>query len=100
MESFVGRWLKKLGLEWTDLLFQDLHKPLRPRLADRVRLLQECGKVRFVGMSSHERPVFPKVASGEVEAPADWFHVRYSAAHTGAEQDVFPHLPALRTQEP
>jgi hypothetical protein len=23
----------------------------------------------------------------------DFFHIRYNAVHTGAEQDIFPHLP-------
>jgi aryl-alcohol dehydrogenase-like predicted oxidoreductase len=27
------------------------------------------------------------------KVPVDFFHVRYNAVHTGAEQDVFPHLP-------
>ncbi len=93
LESFVERWLKKLGLDWVDLLFQDERKPLRQKLSDRVQQLQDGGKVRFVGMSSHDRPLFSKVARGEVKAPADFFHVRYNAVHTGAEQDVFPHLP-------
>jgi aryl-alcohol dehydrogenase-like predicted oxidoreductase len=93
LESFVERWLTKLGLEWTDLLLQSVRKPQSRELMERLQRLQESGKVRFVGMSSHKRPLFPKVASGEMRAPADFFHVRYNAVHTGAEQDVFPHLP-------
>jgi len=93
LESYVERWLKKLGLEWVDLLFQDVRKPPSQKLTDRVQRLRDSGKVRFVGMSSHERPLFGKIARGEVRAPADFFHVRYNAVHTGAEQDVFPHLP-------
>jgi predicted aldo/keto reductase-like oxidoreductase len=44
-------------------------------------------------MSSHERPFFPRIARADVQVPVDFFHVRYNAVHTGAEQDVFPHLP-------
>jgi aryl-alcohol dehydrogenase-like predicted oxidoreductase len=93
LEAFVERWLKKLGLEWVDLLFQDVRKPFSERVASCVGRLQDSGKVRFVGMSSHDRPLFPKVADGEVRASADWFHIRYNAVHTGAEQDIFPLLP-------
>ncbi|MDH3891850.1 MAG: aldo/keto reductase [candidate division Zixibacteria bacterium] len=93
LESFVERWLKKLKLDWVDLLLQDLRPPLSQRLTDRVDRLRDNGKVRFVGMSSHKRPLFGRVASGEAKAPADFFHVRYNAVHTGAEHDVFPHLP-------
>jgi len=92
LERYVERWLKKLGLEWIDLLFQDVRKPFSPKLTDRVQRLQDSGKVRFLGMSSHDRLLFGKIARGEVEAPVDFFHIRYNAVHTGAEQDIFPHL--------
>ncbi len=92
-ENYVERWLKKLRLEWVDLLFQDVRKPMSPKITDRVEQLKNSGKVRFVGMSSHERPLFGKIARGEVKAPVDFFHIRYNAVHTGAEQDIFPHLP-------
>ncbi len=93
LERYVERWLKKLGLEWIDLLFQDVRKPLSPKLTDRVQRLQDSGKVRFLGMSSHKRPLFGKIARGEVKVPVDFFQVRYNAVHTGAERDIFPHLP-------
>ena len=53
----------------------------------------DSGKVRFVGISSHERPLFGKLARGEVTAPVDFFQIRYNAVHTGAEEDIFPYLP-------
>ena len=93
LEKFVERWLKKLKLEWVDLLLQDVRKPLSPRLADRVQQLRDSGKVRFLGVSSHDRPFIGKSVSG-TPPPADFFHTRYNAVHTGAEQDIFPHLPA------
>jgi aryl-alcohol dehydrogenase-like predicted oxidoreductase len=93
LEKFVERWLKKLKLEWVDLLFQDVRKPLSRKLTDRVQRLRDSSKVRFLGMSSHNRAFIGKSASGTVKVPADFFHARYNAVHTGAEQDVFPHLP-------
>jgi len=92
LESYLERWLKKLELEWVDLLFQDLKAPSQ-KLTDRVQRLKDGGKVRFLAMSSHNRPLLGKIASGEVKAPVDFFHVRYNAVHTGAEQEVFPYLP-------
>lgn len=92
LESFVERWLKKLKLEWADLLLQDVRKPPSQKLVDRVHRLSDSGKVRLLGMSSHDRPLLGKIARGAVKAPVDFFHVRYNAVHTGAEQDVFPHL--------
>jgi predicted aldo/keto reductase-like oxidoreductase len=94
LQSYVERWLKKLKIEQADLIvLQDQRKPLRQKLVDRVHRLRDSGKVRFVGMSSHKRPFFGKIARGEVKAPVDFFQVRYNAVHPGAEQDIFPYLP-------
>ena len=93
LEKFVERWLKKLKLEWVDLLLQDVRKPLSRQLTDRVQQLRDRGKVRFLGISSHDRPFIGKSISGTATLPADFFHARYNAVHTGAEQDIFPHLP-------
>jgi len=92
LEAFVERWLNKLQLDRVDLLFQDVRKPFTHQLSDRIHRLRESGKVRFCGISSHDRPFLGKVASREVRMPVDFFHARYNAVHTGAEQDVFPRL--------
>ena len=93
-QRFVERWLRKLKIERIDLMvLQAQRKPPSQKLVDRVHRLKDSGKVRFVGMSSHERPLFGKIARGEVKAPVDFFQVRYNAVHPGAEQDIFPHLP-------
>lgn len=94
LERYVDKWLGKLGLECVDLLLQDVRREFKPKLMDDIRKLKEVGKIRFAGISSHDRSLFPRIALGEVEVPSDFFHVRYNAAHTGTEQDTFPHLPA------
>jgi aryl-alcohol dehydrogenase-like predicted oxidoreductase len=93
LERYVERWLKKLALERVDLLFQDVRKPPSEKLTDAVRRLKDGGTVRFVGVSSHDRSFLGAIARGAIQAPVDFFHVRYNAVHTGAERDVFPHLP-------
>ena len=93
LDRYVEKWLTKFDLQWIDLLFQDVRKPFKPELIDSLQRLKDGGKVRFSGISSHVRPLLPKIASGEVKVPADFFHVRYNAVHPGAERDVFPHLP-------
>jgi hypothetical protein len=45
LERCVERWLKKFGLEWIDLLFQDVRKPMSPKLINVVRRLRESGSV-------------------------------------------------------
>ena len=90
MEYSLGKALKALGLDYTDVFLLGWHnrKP-SPRLIDRALLMQRKGMVRFVGMSGHNRGLFPRMASLEV---FDLFHVRYNAAHRGAETEVFSHL--------
>jgi aryl-alcohol dehydrogenase-like predicted oxidoreductase len=93
LERFVENWLKRLKIERIDLLLQDVGKPMSQKLTDRILQLKDSGKVRFLGISSHKRPFLGEIARGEVKAPVDFFHVRYNAVHTGAERDIFPHLP-------
>jgi aryl-alcohol dehydrogenase-like predicted oxidoreductase len=86
--------LKKLGIDYADILilpFQKKHpsdKVLRLALS-----LKEEGKVRHLSMSSHVRPLFGQMAKSCADSPIDVYQLRYNAVHTGAEKDIFPHLP-------
>ena len=58
---------------------------------------REQGKVRFLGLTSHQRNMAARIATGELRAPEqvesrplDMLMLRYNAAHRGAEEDVFP----------
>ena len=42
-----------------------------------------------MGLTGHNRGLFPRLAAG---GEFDLFHVRYNAAHRGAETETFPHL--------
>jgi len=82
------RGLKLLGLEYVDLLMLGYY-PSRPRnqVMELGRRLKEQGVVRHLALSGHNRKLFPKlVADREIEV----FQVRYNAANSGAEKDVFP----------
>lgn len=93
METFGNRALKSLGLEFADVLLLGWHNR-RPseRLLARALALKEKGRFRFLGLSGHNRKLFPELAR---EGLGDIFHVRYNAAHRGAETEVFPALEAL-----
>lgn len=54
---------------------------------DALVSLRESGKVRAVGVSIHDRKRAGELAA---DSPLDMLMVRYNAAHTGAEQDIFP----------
>jgi aryl-alcohol dehydrogenase-like predicted oxidoreductase len=47
--------------------------------------------VRFLAVSTHQRTMVPQFAAGR---DFDVIHFRYNAAHPGAEEEIFPHLPA------
>jgi aryl-alcohol dehydrogenase-like predicted oxidoreductase len=61
--------------------------PLRAR--EELYRLREEGKIRWVGMSCHDRKFAGKLAA---ENGLDVLMIRYNAAHRGAEQDIFPYL--------
>jgi len=87
----VERALRRIGYDHADvLLLGHWNKAMSPRILDAARTLQRRGLVNFVGVSSHNRAVADTLAaSGDV----DIVHIRYNAAHPGAERDFFPQLP-------
>ena len=87
----VERGLKALGLDYADVLLLGWHDtPPRQGLLAAVEKLREAGRFRHLGISSHQRPLFREFLQ---HGKYDLFHVRYNAAHTGAETDLFPYLP-------
>lgn len=58
---------------------------------DELHRLREGGKVRAVGISTHDRKLAGALAA---RGALDALMMRYNAAHPGAEQDIFPHLAA------
>jgi aryl-alcohol dehydrogenase-like predicted oxidoreductase len=92
LEKSIERGLRKLGTDHADVLLLGwFNSAPSERLMERVERLRARGLFRYVALSSHERPLFAKLAS---DPRFDIFHVRYNAAHTGAERDVFAALPA------
>lgn len=82
--------LRAMGLDQADILILGWHnRRPSPKLIDRVMALKENGLFRFLGMSGHNRTLFPKLAA---TGQFDLFHIRYNAAHHGAEEECFPLL--------
>ena len=79
--------LKKLGLDYVDALMLGYY-PNGPRrqIMNLALGLKEKGVVRHLALSGHSRKLFPKL----MESPIGIFQVRYNAANSGAEKDVFP----------
>lgn len=87
----LERALRSLRFDYTDVLLLGLwNKPVPPRILDAARSLRARGLVRFLGVSTHQRTLASQIAAGH---DFDVVHFRYNAAHSGAEKDIFPHLP-------
>jgi predicted aldo/keto reductase-like oxidoreductase len=92
MEHSLTRGLRSLGIDHTDVLLLGWYKGLpAARILERAMHLRERGLVRHLGISGHRRPAFVTFAA---DARFDALHLRYNAAHIGAEEEVFPHLNA------
>ncbi len=93
MARSVERGLRALGLEWIDVLILGWfnRRPGR-RVLDAALRLRQRGLVRALAMSGHNRRLFGEMAGSA--GPIDVFMCRYNAAHRGAEEEIFPFLPA------
>lgn len=91
LSRLVHKSLTRLGLDYLDVILLAGHNgPPDPRLIEGAHRLEDQGLIRFLALSSHRRTLFPEL---ERDKQIDIFHLRYNAAHRGAEKEVFDHLP-------
>jgi len=90
-EHFLIKGLKAAGLDYADVLILGFfsRRP-SPRIIDGAMRLKEKGLIRFIGLSGHNRRLFPTLLKDGI---FDVFHLRYNAIHRGAEMEIFPFLP-------
>jgi len=92
--------LRRAGLEYFDFLLLGARSDVPAEAYVEVfERLRDKGKVRFLSMSTHNRPLLAQMfdAYGEGRSAYELFMVRYNAVHRGAETDVFPFLPAAQS---
>ncbi|HEY3447114.1 MAG TPA: aldo/keto reductase [Myxococcales bacterium] len=91
LEYTFAKGLKQLGTEYADVLLLGWHNGTpSARILDRATKLKERGLVRHLAISGHHRPSFVEFAK---DPRLGILHIRYNAAHPGAEKDVFPAMP-------
>ena len=86
--------LRQFRTDYIDIFhFLGVLKPehLPESVLEEMRRLRDEGKVRAIGISTHDRKLAGRLAA---EGALDLLMIRYNAAHRGAEQDIFPHLAA------
>lgn len=91
---FHEKGLRRLGADHVDILLMSWMRGLpRGRMLETALKLKEEGKVRFLGISTHDRPLAGRIAA-DPNSSVDAIMVRYNAAHVGAERDLFPLIPS------
>jgi aryl-alcohol dehydrogenase-like predicted oxidoreductase len=88
----LNKRLRQLRTDYIDVflllgVMKETH--LTESTREELYRFREEGKVRAVGISTHNRALAGKLAA---EGALDLVMMRYNAAHRGAEQDIFPHL--------
>jgi predicted aldo/keto reductase-like oxidoreductase len=90
MEVFFKKGLRSLSLDHSEILLLGWHnKPPNQKMLNKALEMKEKGVYRFLGLSGHNRVLFPRLAGDGI---FDLFHIRYNAAHRGAEKETFPYL--------
>lgn len=87
--------LARSGVGYFDLLLLGMRNE-RPAEAyvEAFLRLRDQGKVRFLALSTHNRPLLPSLLDDSVRGgPFDVFMFRYNAVHRGAETDILPFVP-------
>ena len=84
--------LRKLRTDYIDVfhLFWVSAGALTEPMRDLLQRYKDQGKIRHIAISTHARPYAGQLIR---EGKLDVIMMRYNAAHRGAEQDIFPHLP-------
>jgi predicted aldo/keto reductase-like oxidoreductase len=87
-EIWFKQSLAGMGIDHADILMLGWHNNTPSnRLMDFALGMQEKGLCRFIGISGHNRSLFPKLME---EKKIDLFHIRYNPAHRGAQKECFP----------
>lgn len=92
IERTLEKRLRQLKTDYIDVfLFLGVTKAKHfpESVREELYRLKETGKIRNIGISTHDRKFAGKLVS---EGALDVVMMRYNAAHRGAEQDIFPHL--------
>jgi aryl-alcohol dehydrogenase-like predicted oxidoreductase len=88
----VENALRKLGTDYLDVFklgWLGRTSIYSENVIDALLKLKNEKKIVSIGTSIHDRKRAGRLA---LDSKIDLFMIRYNAKHTGAEQDIFPHL--------
>ncbi len=88
----VEKALRKLNTDYLDVFklgWLGRTSTYSQGVVDSLLKLKQEGKIKAIGTSIHDRKRAGKLA---LDSDIDLLMIRYNAKHTGAEDDIFPHL--------
>ncbi len=88
--------LRRAGLEYFDFLLLGARNQIpSDDYIEAFERLRDQGKLRFLSLSSHNRPLLPEFLEADTQglSPYEVLMLRYNAVHRGAESEVFPYVP-------
>ncbi|MBU0973175.1 MAG: aldo/keto reductase [Proteobacteria bacterium] len=86
-EIWFKQSLASMKIDHADILMLGWHNsPPSSRLMDFALGMKDKGLCRFIGLSGHNRSLFPELAR---KNRFDLFHIRYNPAHRGAKKECF-----------
>ena len=95
IESEVAQCIKDAGISYFDfLLLGSRNEFPGPRFIEVFERMKSLGMVRFLSVSSHNRPSLQTYLTdySSDECPYEILMLRYNAVHRGAERDVFAYV--------
>jgi aryl-alcohol dehydrogenase-like predicted oxidoreductase len=96
LRASVEKALRELRIDSADILLLGWFNSMPSnRLLDAAERLKAEQKIGHLGVTGHNRRFHGELAHRE-QSPIDVLQVRYSAAHRGAEEEVFNDLPVNR----
>lgn len=92
LRGSVEKALRELAIERADILLLGwFNRMPSKRVLDSAMSLKAEGKIGFIGVTGHNRK-FHGVLAHQEDSPIEVLQIRYSAAHRGAEDEVFKGL--------
>ncbi len=88
----IEKALRKLNTDYLDVFklgWLGRTSAYSQGVIDSLLKLKQEGKIKAIGTSIHDRKRAGKLA---LNSELDLLMIRYNAKHTGAEEDIFPHL--------
>jgi aryl-alcohol dehydrogenase-like predicted oxidoreductase len=97
LEHSLKKALKRLSLDHADVFLLGWYNRRPPRrILARAMEMKQRGMFRYLAVSGHNRKLFKELLK---DGFYDIFHIRYNAAHRGAEIETFPYIQEIRQEE-